>query len=283
MPIFVVHGGPGFGCYPVNRRYFDPQAYQIIQMDQRGCGKSTPHAELGENNTLALVEDMETLRKFLRIDSWYIFGGSWGSTLGLVYAIHHPHRVKALILRGIFLCTPSEISWFNQPGGAPQIFPENYQRFKHFIPENERDDLLKAYYTRLTSDDLVIRREACKEWCLWEMSCIALLPSQDYLDKALDLDIAASVARFESHYFVHLMFLEENFILKHAGEALKNVPMDIVHGRYDVICPMDSAWKLHQRVPHSALHIIANAGHSSAELGIAEKLVEITNKYRSVQ
>ena len=148
IPVFVVHGGPGFGSYPINRRYFDPNSYQIIQMDQRGCGKSTPHAELLENDTLALVADIETLRKFLEIDSWYIFGGSWGSTLGLVYAINHSSKVKALILRGIFLCSKSEISWFNQDGGASKLFPENYERYRNYIPKEERHDLQQAYYRR---------------------------------------------------------------------------------------------------------------------------------------
>jgi len=277
LPVMVLHGGPGGGSQADYRRYFDPSKYRIVQMDQRGCGQSTPHAELQDNNTQALVADIETLRKFLGIEDWFVFGGSWGSTLSLTYAIFHPDRVRALILRGIFMCRRSELLFFYQ-NGASHIFPDKFQPYREHIPEEERDDMILAYYKRLTSTEGEVRRAAAREWTLWEMGTSKLLPDTKYMDKADNLDFAAAFARIECHYFVNGIFLEEGYILKHANK-LQNIPVDIVQGRYDVVCPATSAYELHQAVPHSNLTIIPDAGHSMGEVGIAKQLVNITDKY----
>jgi len=278
LPVMVLHGGPGGGSQADYRRYFDPAAYRIIQMDQRGCGKSTPHAELQDNNTQALVADIEKLREFLGVDTWFVFGGSWGSTLSLTYAIHHADRVRALILRGIFMCRRSELLFFYQDG-ASHLFPDKFHPYREHIPEEERDDMIKAYYKRLTSADGDVRRAAAREWTLWEMGTSKLIPDTKYMDKADNLDFAAAFARIECHYFVNGIFLEEAFILKNV-DKLSKTPMDIVQGRYDVVCPAKSAWELHQASPHSRLVIVPDAGHSMGEVGIAEELVNITNRHR---
>merc|ERR1719392_68948 len=278
VPVMVLHGGPGGGSQADYRRYFDPKSYRIIQMDQRGCGKSTPHAELEDNNTQALVGDIEKLRKFLGVDTWYVFGGSWGSTLSLTYAIFHPDRVKALMLRGIFMCRRSELLWFYQEG-ASHIFPDKFEPYREHIPVEERGDLIAAYYRRLTSTEGAVRRAAAKEWCLWEMGTSKLIPDTKYIDKADNLDFAAAFSRIECHYFQNGIFLEEGFILKNV-DKLSKIPMDIVQGRYDVVCPAKSAWELHQAAPQSNLVIIPDAGHSMGEVGIAQELVNITNKHR---
>jgi len=278
LPVMVLHGGPGGGSQDDYRRYFDPSKYRIVQMDQRGCAKSTPHAELKDNNTQALVADIEKLREFLDIKTWYVFGGSWGSTLSLTYAIHHPDKVRALILRGIFMCRRSELLFFYQ-NGASHIFPDKFQPYRDHIPEAERGDLIQAYYKRLTSEDGDTRRAAAREWTLWEMGTSKLLPDTKYMDKADNLDFAAAFARIECHYFVNKIFLEEAFILKNVDKIL-NIPVDIVQGRYDVVCPATSAWELHQALPQSKLVIVPDAGHSMGEVGIAKQLVDITNKYR---
>jgi len=278
LPVMVLHGGPGGGSQADYRRYFDPKAYRIIQMDQRGCGKSTPHAELQDNNTQALVADIEKLREFLGVDTWFVFGGSWGSTLSLTYAIHHADRVRALILRGIFMCRRSELLFFYQDG-ASHLFPDKFHPYREHIPEEERGDMIKAYYKRLTSADGDVRRAAAREWTLWEMGTSKLIPDTKYMDKADNLDFAAAFARIECHYFVNGIFLEEAFILKNV-DKLSKTPMDIVQGRYDVVCPAKSAWELHQASPHSRLVIVPDAGHSMGEVGIAEELVNITNRHR---
>jgi len=277
-PVMVLHGGPGGGSQPDYRRYFDPAVYRIVQMDQRGSGKSTPHAELKDNNTQALVADIEKLREFLGIETWYVFGGSWGSTLSLTYAIHHPDKVRALILRGIFMCRRSELLFFYQDG-ASHLFPDKFHPYREHIPDEERGDMIAAYYKRLTSADGDIRRAAAREWTLWEMGTSKLIPDDSYINKADNLDFAAAFARIECHYFVNGIFLEEGWILKNV-DKLAGIPMDIVQGRYDVVCPAKSAWELHQAAPHSKLQLIADAGHSMGEVGIAEQLVNITNKYR---
>jgi len=275
QPVVVLHGGPGGGSQTDYRRYFNPKKYNIVIFDQRGCGKSTPHAELKDNNSQALVGDIETLRKHLGIDDWFVFGGSWGSTLSLLYAIHHPDRVKGLILRGIFMCRRSELLWFYQDG-ASHIFPDKFAPYRDHIPEAERDDLIAAYYKRLTSDDKSVREAAAREWCLWEMCTSKLIPDTKYTDKAEDLAFAAAFSRIECHYFINGIFFEDGFILKKA-EVLSKIPIHIVQGRYDVVCPMKSAWELHTALPHSKLEVVADAGHSMGEVGIAEQLVKITD------
>lgn len=278
IPVVVLHGGPGGGAQPSYRRYFDPAAFNIVQFDQRGCGASTPHAELTDNTTHHLVEDIETLRAHLGIETWHVFGGSWGSTLSMMYALHHPERVRSLVLRGIFMCRKSELHWFYQDG-ASHIFPDAFAPYRDHIPSEEQGDLIAAYYRRLTSEDVNIRRAAAKEWTRWEMATSRLFPDPSYLDKAEDLDFAVAFARIECHYFINAIFVEEAYILNRA-ERLANIPTVIVQGRYDVVCPPRSAWELHQALPQSRLLMVPDAGHSMGEVSIARELVKATNDLR---
>ena len=273
--VLIIHGGPGGGSSPAYRRYFDPNKFNIIQFDQRGCGRSLPHSELKENSTLHLIDDIEKLRQFLKIDFWHVFGGSWGSTLSLIYAIQHPIRVLSLTLRGIFLCRQTELNWFYQKG-ASEIFPEEFDLYQSVIPEKERFDFIKAFYKRLTSDDSAERSTAAYAWTRWEMSTSYLMPKKLSIKKADNDYFSDSFARIECHYFINKIFLEENYILKNLVN-LKNIPVSIVQGRYDVVCPMRSAWDLNKSLPSSKLHVINNAGHSMKETGISDKLTEITN------
>ena len=278
IPVLVVHGGPGGGAQPSYRQYFDPTVFNIVQFSQRGCGQSTPYAELTDNTTQASVHDMERLREHLSIDRWHVFGGSWGSTLSLIYAQHHPERVLSLVLRGIFMCRKSELHWFYQDG-ASHIFPDAFEPYRTHIPEAERSDLIGAYYARLTSDDVEVRRAAAKEWTRWEMATSRLFPDPEYLEKAEDLDFAVAFARIECHYFINAIFVEEAHILNHV-DRLQEIPTVIVQGRYDVVCPTRSAWELHQAMPHSNLVIVPDAGHSMGEVSIARELVAATDALR---
>jgi proline iminopeptidase len=278
IPVVVIHGGPGGGGQPSYRRYFDPHAFNFIQFDQRGCGQSTPYAELEDNNTHASVNDIEALRNHLGIEQWHVFGGSWGSTLSLIYAQHHPKRVLSLVLRGIFMCRRSELQWFYQDG-ASHIFPDAFEGYRNHIPEDERSDLIKAYYARLTSDDVGVRRAAAKEWTRWEMATSRLFPDPEYLEKAEDLDFAVAFARIECHYFINAIFVEEAHILNHV-DTIQHIPTVIVQGRYDVVCPARSAWELHQALPNSHLVIVPDAGHSMGEVSIARELVKATDALR---
>jgi len=274
----VIHGGPGGGGQPSYRQYFDPAAFNIIQFDQRGCGKSTPYAELEGNNTQASVSDLEALREHLGLENWHVFGGSWGSTLSLIYAQHHPERVMSLVLRGIFMCRKSELHWFYQDG-ASHLFPDAFEPYRNHIPADEQSDLISAYYKRLTSDDVEVRRAAAKEWTRWEMATSRLFPDPEYLEKADDLDFAVAFARIECHYFINGIFVEEGFILKRA-EAIEHIPTVIVQGRYDVVCPPRSAWELHKAMPQSRLVMVPDAGHSMGEVSIARELVAATDALR---
>lgn len=276
IPVVFLHGGPGSGCEPYHRRFFNPDKYRIILFDQRGCGRSSPHAELAGNNTQALVADMELIRERLGITKWVVFGGSWGSTLGLVYAETLPERVLGLILRGIFLCRPRETHWFYQEG-ASRIFPDYWQSYLKPIPEAERGDLLQAYYRHLTSDNEVERMAAAKAWSMWEGRCATLKPSQSVVDHFGDPFTALSLARIECHYFVNNSFLEENQILRDA-HRLHDIPGVIVQGRYDMVCPIESAWGLHNAWPQAELKIIDDAGHSASEAGTRSALVDATDK-----
>ena len=275
IPILIVHGGPGGGSSPSYRRFFDPNIFNIIQFDQRGCGRSTPHSELTDNSTQHLIEDIEKLRDFMQIDSWHVFGGSWGSTLSLIYAIQHSKKVLSLILRGIFLCRKKELIWFYQKG-ASEIFPEEFDLYQSVIPNNERGDLIKAFYSRLTSHDMVERSKAAYAWTRWEMSTSYLLPKEFSVKKAANHYFSDSFARIECHYFINNIFLEDNYILRNINNII-NIPVAIVQGRYDIVCPMRSAWDLKQALPSSKLYIIDNAGHSMKETGITKKLIELTN------
>ena len=275
IPVIVIHGGPGGGSQPSYRRYFDPAKFDIIQFDQRGCGRSTPYAELKDNNTHASVADLEMLREYLEIDNWHVFGGSWGSTLSLIYAQNHPSRVLTLVLRGIFMCRKSELHWFYQDG-ASHVFPDAFDSYRDHIPIEEQDDLISAYYSRLTSDDVEVRRAAAREWTRWEMATSRLFPDPEYLDKAEDLDFAVAFARIECHYFINAIFVEEAYILNQAS-VIQKIPTTIVQGRYDMVCPARSAWQLHKALPNSKLVMVADAGHSMGEVSIARELVAATD------
>ena len=274
-PMLIIHGGPGGGSSPAYRRYFDPNIFNIIQFDQRGCGRSTPHSELKENSTNHLIEDIEKLRQTLKLESWHVFGGSWGSTLSLIYAIEHSEKVLSLTLRGIFLCRRNELSWFYQKG-ASEIFPEEFDLYQSLIPKDERGNLIKAFYERLTSKDISERAKAAYAWTRWEMSTSNLIPKEISIKKAANDDFSDSFARIECHYFINNIFLEDNYILKNISK-IKNIPVSIVQGRYDIVCPMRSAWDLKKSLPSSKLYVIGNAGHSMKEFGITNKLIELTN------
>ena len=275
IPVIVIHGGPGGGSQPSYRRYFDPEKFDIIQFDQRGCGKSTPYAELKDNNTQESVSDLEMLREHFGIEKWHVFGGSWGSTLSLIYAQNHPSRVLSLTLRGIFMCRKSELHWFYQDG-ASHVFPEAFEPYRDHIPIEEQGDLIKAYYARLTSDDVEVRRGAAREWTRWEMATSRLFPDPEYLDKAEDLDFAVAFARIECHYFINAIFVEEAYILNNSSK-IEHIPTVIVQGRYDMVCPPRSAWQLHKTLPDSKLVMVADAGHSMGEVSIARELVAATD------
>ena len=275
IPVLILHGGPGGASQPLYRRFFNPNKYNIIQFDQRGCGKSTPNAEISQNTTLDLVEDIEKLRAFLGFKNWHLFGGSWGSTLALIYSIKHFNRVNGLILRGVFLCRDKEILWFYQRG-ASELFPEEFDLYKSLIPEPERSSLIEAYYKRLTGSDRELMFKAAKYWTRWELSTSKLLPDPNYYKNSELTDFSLAFARLECHYFYNKIFLEDNFILNHL-DPIKSIDVELVQGRYDVVCPARSAWDLHKALPCSKLHIVNDAGHSIEEMGISETLVEITD------
>jgi proline iminopeptidase len=275
IPVLFVHGGPGAGCGRYDRRFFDPEVYRIVLFDQRGAGRSRPHAELAGNTTQKLVEDIEKIRTTLGIDKWVLFGGSWGSTLSLVYAQTYPERVLGLILRGIFLCRPEDINWFYQEG-ASRLFPDYWEDFICQIPEAEQSNLLAAYYRRLTGENQIQQMSAAKAWAGWEGRTATLKPCQDVVDSFTEPHRALSLARIESHYFMNNSFLEPNQILRDAHK-LAGIPGVIVHGRYDVICPLDNAHSLHQAWPDSELIIIREAGHASREPGIVDALIRATD------
>jgi len=275
-PVIFLHGGPGGGIENIYRQYFNPDKWRIIMFDQRGCGHSTPHAELKENTTWDLIDDIENIRKKLNINNWTIFGGSWGSTLALSYAIIHPDKCDSLILRGIFLLRKKEINWFYQEG-CSFIYPDAWEKYLSPIPENERKDLVKAYYARLTSTDKSIRIEAAKAWSIWEASTSKLIQTEKALHSFNQDKVAEAFARIECHYFINNAFFDsDNWILDNV-DKIQNIPMHIVQGRYDVVCPTVSAWDLHNKLPNSKLHMIQDAGHSMLEEGIQNKLVEITD------
>jgi proline iminopeptidase len=280
-PVLFLHGGPGAGLVPDYRRFFDPEAYHIILFEQRGAGRSTPHASLDDNTTWHLVQDIETIREQFGIDQWLVFGGSWGSTLSLAYAETHPERVRGLVLRGIFLCRPKEIRWFYEDGlGASAIFPDNWEEYVRIIPEDERGDMINAYYRRLTSDDESVRLEAAKAWAVWEASALKLLPDKNLIDDFAEPDKALAVARIECHYFVNNCFFKtDNYLLENI-DRIRHIPAVIVHGRYDVVCPAMSAWDLHRAWPEAELNIIPDAGHSALERGIVDALVRATDHFK---
>ncbi len=277
IPALFLHGGPGAGCEPYHRRFFDPQRYHVVLFDQRGAGRSTPHADLTDNTTWHLVEDMEKLRRKLGFEQWLLFGGSWGSTLALAYAQEYPERVSALVLRGIFLCRPKEIRWFYQEG-ASRIFPDYWEDFLRPVPPAERDDLVHAYHRILTGQDELRRMAAAKAWSVWEGRTATLHHDLAVEQHFSQPHVALAMARIECHYFVNDAFLQPDQLLENA-HRLADIPGVIVHGRYDMICPLENAWELHRRWPRSELRIIPDAGHSAAEEGTRAALVEATDRF----
>ena len=276
IPVLFVHGGPGSGTSPVQRRFFDPARYRIVLFDQRGSGRSTPHGELADNTTPHLIADMETLRRELGIASWLVFGGSWGSTLALAYAEAHPERCRGLVLRGIFLCRKSEIDWFLH--GIRALFPEVQRQLAEFIPEDERHDLLTAYYRRLVDPDPTVHQPAAHHWATFEASCSTLLPNPELVSAFGDDKRALSLSRIEAHYFVNNIFLPDNSLLANV-DRIRGIPAIIVQGRYDAVCPIVSADELARAWPEARYVIVPDAGHSAFEPGIARELVAACGRF----
>jgi proline iminopeptidase len=277
-PALFLHGGPGAGSTPAHRRFFDPDHYRIVVFDQRGAGRSTPLGETHDNTTPQLVRDIETLRLTLGIERWLVFGGSWGSTLALAYAEAHPERCTGLVLRGIFLCRPSEIHWFLYE--MRNVFPEAWRAFSDYLPEAERGDLLKAYYTRLMDPNPAVHMPAARRWSMFEGSCSTLLPSPETVAAFGDDRMALGLARIEAHYFVNDVFLPENALLANVGR-IRQIPATIVQGRYDMVCPIVTADELHRAWPEARYVVVPDAGHSAMETGIRSALIEATDRLRT--
>jgi proline iminopeptidase len=278
MPVVFLHGGPGAGATAGHRRFFDPAFYRIVIFDQRGAGRSEPLGELAANTTPHLISDIEKLRVQLGIERWLVFGGSWGSTLALAYAEHHPERCAGLILRGIFLCRSSEIEWFLY--GLKNIFPEPWHEFAGFLPPAERGDLLTAYYARLTDPEPAVHLPAARMWSTYEGACSTLLPSPETIAHFGSDTVALGLARIEAHYFKHDIFLPENFLLDNVAR-IRDIPAVIVQGRYDSVCPIVSADDLHRVWPEAEYIVIPDAGHSAWEPGICAELVAATERFKS--
>ena len=278
IPVIGLHGGPGGGASPEMRRFFDPRRFRTVLFDQRGCGRSAPYSDLRENTTWDLVADIEKLREHLGIEKWLVFGGSWGSTLALAYAVTHPDRVAGLLLRGVFLLTEREINWFYQHG-ASNIFPDAYDRYVAPIPEDERGDLLKAFYTRLMSENKPERLEAARAWACWEGETLSIRGPAVKPPRFEEADFVDAFARIECHYFYNKGFFESDGWLLKQANILKDIPGVIVHGRYDVVTPLSSAWALHKAWPKSRIEIIPDAGHSSLEPGIINSLINATDEF----
>jgi proline iminopeptidase len=281
-PVVFVHGGPGSGTEPKQRRFFDPERYRIVLFDQRGSGQSTPHASLVDNTTWHLVADMETLREHLGIAKWQVFGGSWGSTLAIAYAQSHPERVSELVLRGIFLLRKQEIDWFYQRG-ASALFPDAWEDYLAPIPESERADLVRAYHQRLTSDDARVRAEAARAWSVWEGRTSCLMPNEELVARYGGDVFAQAFARIECHYFVNDGFFDRarDPLSRARVDRIRHIPAVIVQGRYDVVCPMETAWALHRAWPEADLRVVPDAGHSAMEEGTVHELVSATDRFRT--
>jgi proline iminopeptidase len=277
-PALFLHGGPGGGTDARQRRFFHPEKYRIILFDQRGCGKSTPHASLEENTTWTLVEDIEKLRKHLGIDRWLVYGGSWGSTLALAYAETHPQAVSEIVLRGIFLCRRKELLWFYQEG-ASFIFPEEWRKYEEFIPREERSDYITAYYKRLTGKDEKVRLDAARVWSIWEAACSKLFIDPDLMAKFGEEKTALAFARIEAHYFVNGAFLKSDDQLLKDVTKIRHIPGVIVQGRYDIVCPMVSAYDLSRAWPEAELIVVPDAGHALFEPGISKAVVSATDRF----
>ncbi|MGV9817913.1 prolyl aminopeptidase [Nocardia xishanensis] len=284
-PVVFLHGGPGGGTAPFHRQFFDPSAYRIVLFDQRGCGRSTPHiadgADLAHNTTWHLVADIEALREHLGVDRWQVFGGSWGSTLALAYAQKHPERVTELVLRGIFLLRRKEIDWYYN-GAAGNVYPDEWEKFLAPVPESERDgDLVEAYHRLLHSPDPEVATAAAIAWSVWEGSTSSLLPHPDRVAETGEPRFALAFARIENHYFRHGGFLAEGQLLRDVG-VISHLPVVIVQGRHDIVCPAVSAWDLHRAWPGSRLYIVDDAGHAANEPGIVDRLIRATDGFAKV-
>lgn len=276
-PAVFLHGGPGGGILPKHRCLFDPAKYDVLLFDQRGCGRSIPHADLEANTTWHLVADIERLREMIGVERWLVFGGSWGSTLALAYAEAHPERVSALIVRGIYTLTRGELDWYYQ-FGVSEMFPDRWEQFLAPIPQAERGDLMGAYRKRLVGGDKAVQLEAARAWSQWEGGTITLLPDKELTDSFGEDGFAIAFARIENHFFVHGGWLEEGQLIRDAAR-LSNIPGVIVHGRYDMPCPLRYAWALHKAWPRAELHIIEGAGHAFSEPGILDRLVRATDQF----
>lgn len=277
LPVVVLHGGPGGGCSPAMRRYFDPQTYRIVLFDQRGCGRSRPHASVEANTTWHLVADIEAIRNVLGIDRWLVFGGSWGATLSLIYAQEHPHRAAGLILRGVFLMTRAELDWF-YGGGAGRFWPDLWARFTALVPEEERGDLIGAYHRRLFSGDRAVEIRFARAWSAWENALASI--DSDGAGGESPAEYARAFARLENHYFTHAGFLDTDGQILKRADRLHGIPGVIVQGRYDMICPPVSAHALHLAWPGSELRMIGKAGHALSEPGISAELVRAMDQFR---
>ncbi|MGA7538133.1 MAG: prolyl aminopeptidase [Steroidobacteraceae bacterium] len=279
-PAVFLHGGPGGGTDPKMRRFFDPKRYRIVLLDQRGCGKSRPHASLIDNTTWHLVADLERLREHLGIERWLVFGGSWGSTLALAYAETHPERVTELVLRGIFMLRRWELEWFYQnPGGTGALYPDLWEHYVAPIPEGERGDMIRAYYARLTSEDAQVRTRAAKAWSVWEGATSYLRTSPDVIAQFEEDRYAEAFARIECHYFINRGFFRTDSQLLDDVHRIRHIPAVIVQGRYDVVCPMKSAWDLHRAWPEADLRVVPDAGHSAFERGNRHELLMATDRF----
>ncbi len=278
IPVLFLHGGPGAGLSVSHRSFFNPALYQIILFDQRGCGKSTPHADLTANTTWDLVADIEKLRRLFGVDRWLVFGGSWGSTLALAYAETHPDQVLGLVLRGIFLGRKKELHWFYQ-FGAHHIFRDEWEKYLLPIPKEERGEMIEAYYRQLTSKDREIRKRAAVAWSSWESVNLKLLFDPALFAEFVEDDHADALARIECHYFLNnCFFTTDNWLIEQVGK-IRSIPGIIIHGRYDMVCPFESAWELHQAWPEARLEVIPDAGHAANEVGITDALVRATDTF----
>lgn len=275
-PCVILHGGPGGAINPTMRRFFNPLRWRMTLFDQRGCGKSRPNASLDDNTTWTLIQDIERLRVRAGVEKWTVFGGSWGSTLALAYAITHPERVEALILRGVFLLTARELKWFYQDG-AGILFPDAWERFSAPIPPEERGDMIGAYHKRLTHPDRAIRAEAARAWSQWEGDTISIRGPEARPSKFNEVDFAIAFARIECHYFINGGFFPEGWILDNIGR-IEHIPAWIVQGRFDVVTPMEAAWKLNKAWPAARMDVVWDAGHASTEPGVVDALVRATDQ-----
>lgn len=277
VPVLFLHGGPGAGLTPAHRQFFDPAFYRVVLFDQRGAGRSTPLGEVRQNTTQLLIDDIERLRAMMGIDQWLVFGGSWGSTLALAYGQAHPERCTGFILRGIFLCTGPEIDWFLN--GVKWFFPKEHAQFVAGIPQAERGDLLQAFGRRLFGDDPAENLQAARAWGRYEGSCLHLLPHPEVADQFGADAVALGVGRLEAHYFLHNAFLSDDQLIRNVGR-IAHLPAAIIQGRYDVVCPALSAWRLHEAWPQASFQMIEDAGHAAFEPGITRALVAATESYK---